>query len=111
MHGYLLVKPINTDRKRINPSTTEGTGRSTDVVFLGDGLEKIDGVHSDILKNVGMYIGKKEILEVFSEFTYGEVAYIKKKNPKLIRSNLQHGPALCIRKYMLINRATALNAE
>lgn len=64
MHGYLLIKP-------------------SAVVFLGDGLEKIEGVKTDFLKNVGKYIGKREALEVFSEFTYGEVRYIKVKNPKL----------------------------
>ena len=47
MHGYLLVKPINAER---------GGRRNKDVVFLGDGLEKIDGIHSDFLKNVGMFI-------------------------------------------------------
>jgi Xaa-Pro aminopeptidase len=76
LNGYLLVKPkrIDTDRgRRIN----------TDVVFLGDGLEKIEGVHSDFLKNVGMYVPKNQTLEVFSEFTYAEVEYIKTKNPKL----------------------------
>ena len=73
MHGYLLVKPINTDRKRIN----------TDVVFLGDGLEKVEGIKSDFLKNVGKYIGRGQTLEVFADFNYGEVKYIKFKNPKL----------------------------
>ena len=72
MHGYLLIKPTYTDRKQ----------RNTDVVFLGDGLEKVDGVKSDFLKNVGSYIGQKEILDIFGEMTYAEVAYIKKKKSK-----------------------------
>ncbi len=83
LNGYLLVKPINTDKKQMN----------TDVVFLGDGLEKIDGVRSDFLKNVGKYISKKEILEVFGEFTYAEVKYIKFKNPGLkIKISIKHDP-------------------
>ncbi len=83
MHGYLLIKPTYTDRKQ----------RNTDVVFLGDGLEKVDGVKSDFLKNVGSYIGQKEILDIFGEMTYAEVAYIKKKNPKLkIKVNIKHSP-------------------
>ena len=53
------------------------------VVFLGDGLERIEGLKSDFLKNVGTYIKPKETLEVFGEFTYAEVKYIKFKNPKL----------------------------
>ncbi|MDR3642424.1 MAG: M24 family metallopeptidase [Candidatus Doudnabacteria bacterium] len=75
MHGYLLVQPrqINADRKRIN----------TEVVFLGDGLEKIEGVKADFLKNVGKYIGKKETLEVFGDFTYAEVRYIRSRNKEL----------------------------
>lgn len=65
-YGYLLVRP---GKKK--------------PVFLGDGLEKIEGIHSDILKNVGKYIEAKEKLEVFGEFTYAEVKYIKRKNSKL----------------------------
>lgn len=63
--GYVLVKPKGK------------------IVFLGDGLEKIEGVHCDVLKHVGKYIEAKEKLEVFGEFTYAEVKYIKRKNPKL----------------------------
>src|SRR5690348_15937836 len=69
MHGYLLVKPMNTDKKRMN----------TDIKFLGDGLEKMEGMKSDFLKNVGKYVSPRETLEVFSDFTYGEVKYIKSK--------------------------------
>jgi len=71
-YGYLLLKPFS------NKQTQKHS-----IVFLGDGLEKIEGIHSDILKNVGMYIEPKEQLEVFGEFTYAEVKYIKRKNPKL----------------------------
>lgn len=82
--GYLLVKPMNTDRgRRIN----------TDVVFLGDGLERIDGVKSDFLKNVGKYIKPRQALEVFGEFTYAEVKYIRSKNKELrIKVNTKHSP-------------------
>jgi Xaa-Pro aminopeptidase len=86
MHGYLLIKPqtrTNTYRKHIN----------TDVVFFGDGLEKVEGVKTDFLKNVGKYIGTSETLEVFSEFTYGEVKYIRAKNPKIkIRIKIKRDP-------------------
>jgi len=84
MHGYLLIKPMNTNGgKRIN----------TDVVFLGDGLERIDGVKSDFLKNVGKYVGKKETLEVFGDFTYAEVKYIRSKNPDLrLKITVKHDP-------------------
>jgi Xaa-Pro aminopeptidase len=83
MHGYLLVKPITP-----HPSTpTPG------VVFLGDGLEKIEGVKLDFLKNVGKYIGKKETLEVFGEFTYAEVKYIRSKNKDLrLKITVAHDP-------------------
>src|SRR5581483_2953918 len=58
--------------------------KKNDVVFLGDGLEKVEGIKKvDFLKNVGKYIGRKETLEIFSEFTFGEAKYIKVKNPKL----------------------------
>ncbi len=81
--GYLLVKPTAADRKRTK----------TDVVFLGDGLEKIEGVHSDFFKNVGMYVPKNQTLEVFGEFTYAEVKYIKHKNPKLkLKVVIKHDP-------------------
>ncbi|MDP3993957.1 MAG: M24 family metallopeptidase [bacterium] len=74
MNGYLLAKK---DR----------------VVFLGDGLEKVEGLHSDILKNVGMYIGRGKTLQVFGEFTYAEVKYLRRKNPKLkIQILVAHDP-------------------
>ena len=74
MHGYLLVRPRkDTDKRRMD----------TDVVFLGDGLEKVDGVKMDFLKNVGKYISKNQVLELFSEFTYAEVNYIRLKNKDL----------------------------
>jgi Xaa-Pro aminopeptidase len=87
MHGYLLVKPSPRPSPR-------GRGRTAaDVVFLGDGLEKVEGVKTDFLKNVGKYISHKETLEVFSEFTYAEVYYIKKKNPKLkVKVTLKKDP-------------------
>ena len=74
MHGYLLIK-------------------KNQVVFLGDGLEKIEGVKSDILKNVGNYIAKNQTLEIFSEFTFAEAAYIKKKNKALkLKITLKRDP-------------------
>ena len=79
MHGYLLVQPLR---------------RHAGVVFLGDGLEKVEGIHSDVLKNVGIYIPKKQTLQVFGEFTYAEVKYIKSKNKGLgIRVTVQREPA------------------
>ena len=82
MHGYLLVKPVirtNTDRERTK----------TEVVFLGDGLEKVEGIKTDFLKNVGKYIGKRETLEAFSEFTYGEIKYIKFNRPTEITDHFK----------------------
>lgn len=74
MHGYLLVKKDKT-------------------IFLGDGLERIDGIKSDFLKNVGKYVPKNRTLEVFGEFTYSEVKYIKFKNPKLkLKVVVKHDP-------------------
>ncbi len=87
LHGYLLVKP----RKHAE-SKAEKRGRKS-VVFLGDGLERIEGLHSDFLKNVGKYIRRSETLEVFGEFTYAEVKYIKFKNPKLrLKVTIKHDP-------------------
>ena len=76
MHAYLLVK-------------------KNQVVFLGDGLEKVEGVkHVDLLKNVGKYVGPRETLELFGEFTYNETSYIKFKNPKLkFRVTVKRSPA------------------
>ncbi len=83
MHGYLLVKPLSHKPLAFSPG----------IVFLGDGLERIEGVQTDFLKNVGKYISKKQTLEVFGEFTYAEVAYIKKKNPGLkLKVVLKHDP-------------------
>lgn len=75
MHGYLLVK-------------------KNEVVFLGDGLEKAEGVaKTDFLKNVGKYIRPRETLELFGEFTYNETEYIKFKNPKLkLKVTVKHSP-------------------
>ena len=75
MHGYLLVK-------------------KNQVVFLGDGLEKAEGVaKTDFLKNVGKYIKPKETLGLSGEFTYNETEYIKFKNPKLkFKITVKHSP-------------------
>lgn len=68
--------------------------KKNQVVFLGDGLEKVVGIrHTDLLKNVGKYIKPRETLELFGEFTYNETAYIKLKNPKLkFRVSVKHSP-------------------
>ena len=81
MHGYLLVK-------------------KTGVVFFGDGLEKIEGVATtDLFKHVGKYLGSKEVLELFGEFTYNETEYIKFKNPKLrFRVLVKRSPADLLRQ-------------
>ena len=97
MHGYLLVKPLPASPyakgrgTAVAPSfSKEGAGG---VIFLGDGLERIDGIKSDFLKNVGKYISRKETLEVFGEFTYAEVKYIKFKNPRLkLKVTIKHDP-------------------
>lgn len=88
MHGYLLVK-VRGKRQEARDQ----------VVFLGDGLEKVEGIKSDFLKNVGKYIGRKQTLEVFGQFTYSEVKYIKFKNPKLkIKVIVEREPADYIRQ-------------
>lgn len=69
MHGYLLIKPINADKKRSN----------TDVIFFGDGLEKVEGLKSDRLKNIPLYLGKAHELELEDEFTFVEYNYIRAK--------------------------------
>ena len=101
MNGYLLVKPSRRHSGRVHPSEESRKKGSfglsarpqDDAVFLGDGLERIDGVKSDLLKNVGSYISSKQTLEVFGEFTYAEVEYIKRKNPRLkIKVIIQHNP-------------------
>ncbi len=94
MHGYLLVMP----RKNAE-FNTEKRGNKSRVVFLGDGLEKIEGIQCDFLKNVGKHVPKKESLEVFGEFTYAEIKYIRIKNPGLrIKINIKHGPVDFIRQ-------------
>jgi Xaa-Pro aminopeptidase len=99
IHGYLLVKPrkhadSNADRrgsKSVSPSFLKR--ELGGVVFLGDGLERIYGVKSDFLKNVGKYIGKKETLEIFGDFTYAEVKYIRSKNKELgIKISVKRDP-------------------
>ena len=75
MHGYILVK-------------------KDEVVFLGDGLEKFEGAKSDFLKNVGKYISRNQTLQVFGEFNYAEVRYIRIKNPKLrVKVRVEREPA------------------
>lgn len=69
MNGYLLVLPPSPKRLVLRPS----------VVFFGDGLEKLPGIHSDILKNVGMYLGRNRVLQLEDQFTFAEYNYIKRK--------------------------------
>lgn len=99
MQGYLLVKPSSAlpsssrFRRADRASSPKGRRGSISVAFLGDGLEKIDGVHSDFFKNVGKYISKNESLEIFGEFTYAEVNYIRSKNKELkIKINTKRNP-------------------
>lgn len=58
MDGWLLVGP-----KR--------------AVFLGNGLEKIENIHSDILKNIGMYLDGDRKLRLESDFTFAEADFLK----------------------------------
>src|SRR3989344_3089218 len=68
--------------------------KKNDVVGFGSGLEKITWAkRADRFKNIGKYIPRSQTLELFGEFTYGEVAYIKFKNPGLkIKVNVKHSP-------------------
>ena len=89
---YLLVKPkpINTNQRRIN----------TGVVGFGSGLEQITWAkRSDRFKNIGKYVPKKQTLEVSADFTYGEVEYLKFKNPKLkLKVSLKPSPVDVMRQ-------------
>ncbi len=60
MQGYLLVKKHG-------------------VIFFGDGLEKIDGFKTNRLKNIGLYLGKAQSLQLEEEFTFAEYKYLKSK--------------------------------
>jgi Xaa-Pro aminopeptidase len=74
---YLLVKPINTEKKRKNTDL---------VVGFGSGLESIDWVKkSDRLKNIGTYLKGSKQLSIEWGFSYGEGEYLKFKikNSKL----------------------------
>jgi Xaa-Pro aminopeptidase len=110
MSGHLLIKPSPrpsprgrgglfreaSSSFRISDEALREVGLKRGlggVVFLGDGLERINGIKSDFLKNVGKYVGKKEVLEVFGDFTYAEVKYIKSKNPELgIKVSVKRDP-------------------
>ncbi len=73
MHGYLLVKPRNHA-----DSNAEPRGKLS-VVFFGDGLEKVEGMKSDRLKNIPLYLAKAHTLELEDQFTFAEYNYIKAK--------------------------------
>jgi len=74
LHGYLLVKP-----------------RSSKPVFFGDGLERVDGVKTDRLKYLPLYLGKARKLELEDEFTFAEFNYIKTKfEEHKIKVNIKH---------------------
>ncbi|MCX6797104.1 MAG: M24 family metallopeptidase, partial [Candidatus Doudnabacteria bacterium] len=79
MHGYLLVLPLNPKRLALRSS----------VVFFGDGLEKPPGVHSDILKNVGMYLGRHHVLQLEDQFTFAEYKYLRTKTQES-RTKIRH---------------------
>ena len=64
VEGYLLVK-------------------KNDVVFLGSGLEKIEGVKKiDRFKNIAKHINSRE-LDIEYSFTYAEGKYLKGKLPRV----------------------------
>ena len=68
MHGYLLVIP-----------SAKREGLRAKTVFFGDGLEHVEGIKSDRLKNIGLYLGRAEKLELEDEFSFREYNYIRKK--------------------------------
>ncbi len=97
MQGYLLVKPSRRHSERSEESQRKRSfGRQRRpqddaVVFFGDGLEKAEGIHTDILKNVRMYLGKQKVLDLEDEFTFAEYNYIKCKLKDAKRKvKLQH---------------------
>jgi len=84
--GYLLVKPVkyphltspySKGRNKTVPPLKLRGGQG--VIFLGDGLEKMEGIHFDFLRNVGMYLGKAKVLQIEDEFTFKEYNYIRTK--------------------------------
>src|SRR3989344_4235326 len=84
---YLLIKPS----PRPSP---KGRGGQDLVVGFGSGLEKITWAkRADRFKNIGKYIARNQTLELFGEFTYAEVKYLRVKNPGLrIKINVKHSP-------------------
>ena len=76
MHGYLLVKPTTRKDAEVN---AERRGKKPSVVFFGDGLEKAEGLKSDRLKNIALYLDKAQCLLLEDEFTFAEFTYIKNK--------------------------------
>src|SRR3989338_8478242 len=65
LNGYLLVKKDKA-------------------IFLGDGLEKAEGVrYVDRLKNIGKYLGSEKKIVLENVITYAEVEYLKAKVPGL----------------------------
>ncbi len=68
--------------------------KKKDVVGFGSGLEKISWAkRADRFKNIGKYILRNQTLELFGEFTYAEVKYIRVKNPGLkIKIRTEHSP-------------------
>jgi|GEM_PF-808282 len=81
MHGYLLVNPIHPLRSTLYPN----------VIFFGDGLEKIEGVKIDRLKNLPLYLGKAKALDLEEEFTFAEYNYIRQKIKDLrLKIKLNH---------------------
>jgi Xaa-Pro aminopeptidase len=73
LHGYLLLKPQNRADSSVEP-------RGKSAIFFGDGLEKPpQGIKSERLKNLPLYLAKAKRLELEDEFTFAEYNYIKLK--------------------------------
>ncbi len=69
MNGYLLVPP----------QSAKGQGLRIKAVFFGDGLEKVEGIHSNVLKNIGIYLLRYRQLEIEDVLSFAEYKYLRLK--------------------------------
>ena len=90
MNGYLLISPFRRHsegpkgRRISHPRKGSFAGAQDDaIIFFGDGLEKVDGIKTDSLKNIGKYLQGEKNLEIEDIFTFAEYNYLRIKNKEL----------------------------
>lgn len=83
IHGWLLVMPFvrhsesrDKSGRRISRSFAV---TQDDIVFFGDGLEKVEKIHTDKLENVRMYLGGYRKLRLEDNFSFAEANFLKKR--------------------------------